>query len=61
MLPNLELKLILKLYIARTGKKRISYRFGLVKSEGKSDLDNLGVDGSIMVVYILMSTGSVLV
>jgi hypothetical protein len=44
--------------MTRTGKKRISYRILLVKAEGKTDLDNLGVDGSIMVVYVLMRMGS---
>ena len=45
--------------MTRTGKKIISYRILLVKSEGKTDLDKLGINGSIMVVYVLMRMGSV--
>jgi hypothetical protein len=45
--------------MTRAGKKRISYRKILVKSEGKTDLDNRGVGGSTMVVYVLMRLGSV--
>jgi len=45
--------------MTRRGKKRISFRILPVKSEGKADTDNLGVDGSIMVVYVLMRMGFV--
>jgi hypothetical protein len=45
--------------MTRTGKKRISYRILLVKYEGKTNLNNLGVDDSIIVAYVLMRMASV--
>jgi len=42
-----------------TGKKIISSRILLLKSEGRSNMYNLGEDGNIMVVYVLMRMGSV--